>query len=92
MKILKYQFLDIIDKNIYEVSLPFGSKILDTQLQRGLVTMWYTVPGDIDMNENMHVQRFGFYFTGYEHVSKNARYMNTFQFLGGELVVHMFEI
>lgn len=92
MKIHKHQFLDIIDKNIHEVFLPFGSKILDTHLQRGLATMWYTVPDDIDISKNMYVHRFGFYFTGYDHVPKNARYMNTFQFLTGELVVHMFEI
>jgi hypothetical protein len=79
----------------YTVEMPTGAQVLTVQLQRGEPMLWALV----DPREKKTVgRRFRLAGTGQPlgedpkgGVSGAVRYVATFQLLGGEIVLHLFE-
>jgi len=89
MRVYKYIFNICSGEYNYAIDLPIGAKILDAQNVGGNVSMWYTFPE----NSTQTVQRkFRFIPTGYETVSIVATHIKTLQFLGGNFILHLFEL
>lgn len=92
MMIHKYQFPSDTIRGTHEIDLPYRSNILTAQIQYGQITMWYTFPDTDVVVVTTETRKFGFYLTGCDSVPSNARYVNTFQAFGGNLIIHMFEL
>lgn len=88
-RILKAQISDILG-NGKKVSMvvPEGSDLLNTQLQEGMITLWFATPLDRRDPEEI---KFEMYHTGrdIESMDERLRYINTFQMEGG-VVYHLF--
>lgn len=75
----------------HSIDMPTSSKVIKAQVQHGAVTMWFTVP-NIEGFTGKFTRRFQFFVTGFEEVPDDAKYIETFQFFDGKLVLHLFEV
>jgi hypothetical protein len=72
---------------VFSLPLPDRATILDVQVQRGEPVIWALADTEADIVP----RRFALYGTGHP-VRDGMRYHGTFQLLGGDLVLHLFEL
>jgi hypothetical protein len=75
-------------KELFELEMPQGAKILDLQLQFGEPVIWAAV----DPSQPMVKRKFGLLGTGGAVNFKLPKHVGTFQMHGGSTVLHLFEL
>lgn len=71
------------------LDMPSDSTIIKTALQHGIATIWARV----DTDRPIVKRGFLFVGTGYEIPNPLvSAYIDTFMFVGGDLVLHLFEV
>ncbi len=73
----------------FVIPMPFGSKILSVQIQKGQPCIWAIV----DTDKEICARSFLMFGTGHPlpHDIMALPFIGTFQTLGGDLVFHLFE-
>lgn len=84
-RIFKYP-LQATSGAVQSIFLPVGSELLTVQLQYGTPSAWFMVDPDAEKRDRSFV----FIMTGHG-VPDGLRYVQTFQFDGGDFVLHLFE-
>jgi hypothetical protein len=69
------------------VKMPKGAEILSVQIQKGRPCIWALV----DPDAQSEVRRLCVRGTGHTLKGNEGRYIGTFQAMGGDLVMHVFE-
>jgi hypothetical protein len=77
--------LEVTDWQI--VKMPIGAKILDAQVQHGVICLWALCDENAE-KENRHIMIFG---TGEVIPDDPGKYIATVQKEGGKLIWHIFE-
>ena len=74
------------------VSIPAGATILTIQVQNDIPCLWVLVDPSVNEKEHRVIQIIG---TGHsikeDDFWRSYKYISTFQFLNGDLVLHAFE-
>jgi hypothetical protein len=83
-RIYKY-FFEILDET--PVKMPKGAEILAVQMQKGHPCIWALVNPDAQIELRTLCVR----GTGHTMKGNEGRYIGTFQGMGGDIVLHVFE-
>jgi hypothetical protein len=79
---------DITDCDFQEIEMPAGAQPLCVQIQAGCAQLWALVEPD----REMEIRHFRLAGTGHIIQDNIRQYVGSFQFLGGWLIFHLFEI
>lgn len=74
-------------KDHFELEMPFNSKILSFQLQKGVPMIWCQVNTDLKLIE----RKFRLCGTEHELENKYWKFIGTIQLREGNMVFHLFE-
>lgn len=69
------------------IKLPLCSEVLSVQVQSGEPVLWAAVYP----NSKLQARRFCIIATGQPYEEEGLKYIGTFQMIGGQLVLHLFE-
>lgn len=88
---MKKIYKEVITTNEQTINLPIGAKILTAQVQGPSLCIWYLFDEAVTEKEPRYLK---IYPTGCEVDShtQNLYYIATFQWDGGALIGHLFEI
>lgn len=87
-RIFKYQIQQL---HKFTLLIPKGARILDIDVQKGIPQMWVSVEDD----QPEELRMFHLFETGEaipQEIYRMSDYIGTFQLLGGDIVLHLFEV